>query len=205
MITSAEEFAFLRNSEHPEEYRRSATDTADLHVWLEVIDRFPDMRKCVARNKTVPVEVLSVLSRDPDIEVRRAVASRNKLSPELCRSMATDPDDSVRSSILFHRNTPIEILNQFALDPDEWMAQHARERLEMRKNMADTSNWLTKQAAARYLGCHEKRVELYIAAKKIRARMVTRPGITPIFLLNPVDLFALKIWLDNGPGYEPYG
>ena len=83
MIASAEEFVELRRSERQEEYLRAAWESAPREVWLEVIQRFPDMRFWVAQNKTMPVEVLAVLARDPDPRVRSIVAMKNRLTNEL--------------------------------------------------------------------------------------------------------------------------
>ncbi len=56
MINSADDFVRLRCSEDRNEYERAAWDEAPLEVWLDVIERFPDMRFWVACNKTVPME-----------------------------------------------------------------------------------------------------------------------------------------------------
>ncbi len=83
MITSAEEFVSLRQSENQEFYLQAATDSASNEVWLDVIARFPQMKRWVAQNKTVSLEILEVLAQDPDAEIRTAVAMKNKLSPQL--------------------------------------------------------------------------------------------------------------------------
>ena len=56
VITSAEEFVQLRTSRNPDEYHRAAHEEASVETWLDVIERFPDMRSWVAHNKTVPLE-----------------------------------------------------------------------------------------------------------------------------------------------------
>lgn len=61
MIRSAEEFVALRDSEIKVEYDRSAMEEAPIAVWHEVIEKFPDHRRWVAHNKTVPVEILEML------------------------------------------------------------------------------------------------------------------------------------------------
>ena len=73
MIDSADEFVRLRRSDDPAEYGRAARDEASTETWLEVIDRYPDMRFWVAQNKTVPLEVLEILRQDPDERVRSMV------------------------------------------------------------------------------------------------------------------------------------
>jgi hypothetical protein len=128
MIHSAEQFVSLRSSTNPEEYLRAARDEAPLAVWLEVISRFPDMRKWVAGNKTVPQEVLEILQRDPDPEVRTWVATKNKLSYESFALLANDPSYSVRSRIVYNKKIPSDILLQLENDPDPMIALTARTR-----------------------------------------------------------------------------
>jgi len=76
MIASTEEFLRLRTSEVPEEYWRAAHDEASEETWLEVIDRFPEMRFWVAQNKTVPLVVLEILRHDKESRVRSMVRSK---------------------------------------------------------------------------------------------------------------------------------
>ena len=91
MINSAEEFVRLRNSELPDEYRRAAHEEAPISVWHDVISRFPgSVRGWVAHNKAVPLEILKVLARDPEVSVRMTVASKRKLSPELFEVLSRD-------------------------------------------------------------------------------------------------------------------
>lgn len=58
MIDSAADFVRLRTSEIPGEQYRAAHDAAAVTVWRAVIEKYPDMREWVARNKTVPIEIL---------------------------------------------------------------------------------------------------------------------------------------------------
>ena len=69
MIESADEFVRLRLSDDPQEYGRAASDEAAEATWLDVIERFPDMRVWLAQNKTVPLTILEVLGEDPDERV----------------------------------------------------------------------------------------------------------------------------------------
>jgi hypothetical protein len=74
MIMSAQEFVELRTSVRQEDYLRAATDSAAPEVWVDVIQRFPEMKVWVAHNKTVPLEVLRLLASDSYPRVRFAVA-----------------------------------------------------------------------------------------------------------------------------------
>jgi hypothetical protein len=133
VIERAEEFVSLRRSKRREDYLRAATASANTEVWLDVIKRLPDMRVWVAHNKAVPIEVLSVLARDPDPDVRLAVAMKNKLSEELFSLLAKDVSDSVRARIARNKKTPIEILQQLAKDPCEIVSRQSSERVKRRK------------------------------------------------------------------------
>lgn len=124
MITSADEFAKLRTSESPEEQRQAAYDTAPMHVWRDVIERYPDLREWVALNKTIPLEILAELADDPDVTVRSTVAQKRKLSLELMRKLAKDPHEAVRHSIAYNRSTPPDVLELLVNDP--WPAVRER-------------------------------------------------------------------------------
>lgn len=107
---------------------RAAREIAPIEVWLEVIRRFPDMRFWVAQNKTVPVEVLAVLARDPDSRVRSMVAMKNQLTDDLFALLASDQDDSVRVRLAHNKNVPSEILMRLSRDQSAVVSAAARER-----------------------------------------------------------------------------
>lgn len=68
MIESADEFVRLRTSQDRAEYHRAAHDEATEATWIEVLERFPDMRVWVAHNKTVPLTILERLRHDSDVQ-----------------------------------------------------------------------------------------------------------------------------------------
>lgn len=129
MIESADEFARLRSSSNPDEYGRAAHDEAPLEVWMEVIRRYPDMRSWVAHNKTVPVEVLSLLARDSDEHVRSMVAMKRKLPPEILEYLADDNYEPVRLSVARHKNTPKRVLERLVHDQWSQVRDVVRDRL----------------------------------------------------------------------------
>ena len=129
MITSAEEFVKLRKSEKLEEYCRAADESATEEVWLDVIQKYPDMRKWVAHNKTVKGRVLEILSDDLDKEVRRQVARRRAAGEEILSKLAFDPDEIVRLTVLRNPKVSKEIIMQLAIDKSDYIKEKAKEKL----------------------------------------------------------------------------
>lgn len=109
MISSATEFARLRVSEDPAEQTRSTHQAADEKVWRAVIADTPELKVWVARNKTVPLEILRLLATDADPCVRREVAAKRKLDHALFAALAKDPDEIVRRAIGLNAKCPAEI------------------------------------------------------------------------------------------------
>nr|BFF03464.1 hypothetical protein GCM10020241_51390 [Streptoalloteichus tenebrarius] len=128
MIQSPEEFVRLRTSSSPDEYRRASQEHAPLEVWLEVVRNYPEMREWVARNKTVPLEILASLASDPDPRVRHAVAMKRGLSSEILNKLSNDEDASVRLQVALHPKAPKEILD--AMKNDSW--ERVREEVARR-------------------------------------------------------------------------
>jgi hypothetical protein len=129
-ISSADEFARLRRSEEPDDYRRAAQESASLEVWQEVVDRHPDLRRWVAHNKTVPLEILERLAADADSDVRWTVAMKRKASPAILRQLAADPEDAIRLRVANHRNTPESVLRLLTGDPWEEVREVSQRRLD---------------------------------------------------------------------------
>lgn len=118
VIKSAEEFIELRLSEEREDYWRAAHEALDDHVWYDLIEHYPDMRKWVAYHKAVPLEVLSILVHDEDPQVRSFVAMKNKLTEELLIILARDTQDSIRLHVARHKHATREVLE--LLSRDSW-------------------------------------------------------------------------------------
>ena len=129
MITSAEEFVFLREHEDPESYRRAATEDAPEAVWEAVIETYPEMRFWVIHNKTVPLTILKRLARDSAVCIRAAVADKRKLDRELFDLLSKDVDESVRQRIAYNKKTPLDVLEQLSTDTSDLVASVAKDRL----------------------------------------------------------------------------
>jgi hypothetical protein len=129
MIQSAAEFIRLRTSSAKADYDRAATDEAPLEVWRDLIKNHPDMKSWVAHNKTVPMEILDVLSTDRESDVRNAVARKRKLTKALFEKLARDADEGVRLAVAYNANTPDEVLRLLVDDSWDQVAAKAKARL----------------------------------------------------------------------------
>ncbi|MBZ9711821.1 HEAT repeat domain-containing protein [Deinococcus multiflagellatus] len=129
-IASAQEFLDLRNGTDPELYQRAAHGRASPEVWTAVMALDPEMKFWVARNKTVPPEVLTRLSSDPDPRVRWMVATRRACPPETLAQLANDPDESVRLRVAYNAKCPPALLVRLASDTEPEVARVARSRLK---------------------------------------------------------------------------
>lgn len=132
MINSAEEFIALRSSDLKSEYDRAAMEEAPISVWREIIINYPNYRRWVSHNKTVPLEILEELCIF-DSTIRQSVARKRKLSPAMFEMLSKDVSDVVRVAIAANRKTPIAILERLLTDKDEDVASVARLNLNERK------------------------------------------------------------------------
>jgi hypothetical protein len=130
MIESADQFVLLRTSEDIELYQRAANEPATEDIWQEIIRRYPDMRVWVARNKTVPLNILEILSHDENADVRYAVAMKRKSSQDILQRLAQDPDESVRLRVALNPKTPKVLLEQLLHDKWSRVVEEAKNRLE---------------------------------------------------------------------------
>jgi hypothetical protein len=146
MIFSAEEFVRLRTSERREEYRRAAHEEATLDVWHDIVVRFPDMRRWVAHNKTVPLEILRKLACDEDWRVRRMVASKRKLDRALFEFLSRDEHQAVRTTVAANAKVPRDILDTLCLDAIAFVRDAARRIRDVRFPPAGSIAAIGRQA-----------------------------------------------------------
>ncbi len=132
VILSADEFVRLRRSRLKSDYNRAAYDCAANEVWHDVIARFPEMKIWVVHNKTVPGEILEMLSVDEDAEVRIAVAMKRRTPPEVLLRLAGDSEFGVRMAVACNRKAPLSALRSLSMDSDERVATEAGRRMAER-------------------------------------------------------------------------
>ena len=135
MIRSASEFLALRSSRITEEYWRAAHDTASEEVWIELIEKYPDMRFWVAHNRTIPLRIIKMLSEDKDTNVRCRIADKHTTDPSILLALVHDREASVRMRVALNKKTPAHILR--GLLNDEWdsIVAVAQKRLDDRDHI----------------------------------------------------------------------
>ncbi len=129
MIKSPEEFIRLRTSEIKAEYDRATHDTADISTWTKLINNHPDYKQWVIHNKTVPIEILEILTLDNDPNVRSAVAKKRKINDKIFEALSTDKDEGVRHSLIYNSGLTIEKLKQINTTDSDWLTGQLRQRL----------------------------------------------------------------------------
>jgi hypothetical protein len=129
MIESAEKFIQLRDSDNPEDYNRSARDSASMDTWLELINNYPDYQEWVAHNKTIPDTIIELLSNSLSTRVRAIIASKRKTPTHILEKLSKDIEDSVRRSIVYNPKTPTYILTSMLQDNWQLIANKAKDRL----------------------------------------------------------------------------
>ena len=134
MIKSADDFVKLRTSEIKEEYDRSTHDTADISTWTEVIEKYPDYKEWVIHNKTVPIEILELLTSDENPNIRSAVARKRKINEKIFETLSRDRDENVRYALMCNTNLTIDKLKQIEIAGSDWLTNQLNERIKELKN-----------------------------------------------------------------------
>jgi hypothetical protein len=134
MISSAEEFVRLRSSEIMIEYLQAAHDSADIQVWLEVIEKYPEFQKWVAHNKSIPEEIIVLLSESFDARVRSTIADKRKTPGYILQKLSRDSDEGVRLRVAYNAKVSKEILVTLLDDPWERVVETATKKLFQRNS-----------------------------------------------------------------------
>ena len=133
MINTTSEFIKLRNSDIPAEYNRTGIEEAPIDVWMELIENHPDMKVWVARNKSIPMEIINILSLDNDPVIRDAISSKYPLDIEIYQLFSKDADEGIRAKLTYNKGLPLFILKDMAKnDPSEFVRTEAKSRYDKR-------------------------------------------------------------------------
>jgi hypothetical protein len=202
-ITSAEEFYQLRTSDLEPEYSRAAEEPASIAVWKDVVARFPEMREWVAYNKTAPIEILEVLSRDRDERVRGMVATRRKLDRSLFERLATDRSPWVRRSIATNGKAPFDVRASLIWDKDPDVLREAHRALSVCKPTHEELEHPREleENDRSFFGWLDREIEMALAATEYRSfedpfgYLCGKEGPLPV-LVGPLFSQSLKdLWL----------
>lgn len=126
MISSAQEFKRLRESDIQAEYSRAANEEASIETWLEVLDQYPDLAFWVAQNKTIPIEVLQLLADYQDLNVRNMVARKRKIDTVIFNKLKDDPDTAVRHALMCNSKLTDEQKRRIKTSDSKWLCDKAR-------------------------------------------------------------------------------
>lgn len=136
MIKTAEEFKYLRSSENLDEQRRAGVEEASIETWQEVINKYPELKEWVIYNKTIPLEILDKLSKDPNPGIRSEVARKRKINLEIFDRLKNDQDENVKLSLLYNRKLTEEQKDQINTTGSIW---YQRQVFQKRKLASDSN------------------------------------------------------------------
>lgn len=129
MIRTPEEFKFYLESEDEREHAK-ANDSASDEVWFAILEKYPELAREVALNKTLPMSVLERLSINKSVEVRWGVAMKRGIGKPIFDRLARDPNATVRHRIACNPKAPHDVLELLSFDHDELVSAAARKRLK---------------------------------------------------------------------------
>ncbi|MGS2871677.1 hypothetical protein [Enterobacter huaxiensis] len=133
MINSPEEFIELRNSDVSAKYNRTGTEEAPISVWNDLIEKHPEMRVWVARNRTIPREIIGRLSKDNDPIVRDAICSKYPLDMDIYLLLSKDSDEGIRARLTYNKGLPLAILKEMSEnDPSDFVRSQALDKYKQR-------------------------------------------------------------------------
>lgn len=130
MITSAIEFIKLRESDDLTEQYRASHEEADLKIWIEVIENYPDFKTWVIHNKTIQIEILELLSKDINPNVRSAVARKRKINEKIITELSKDIDENVRFALMSNTKLNLEELKLIKVDDSVWLQQELNNKIK---------------------------------------------------------------------------
>jgi hypothetical protein len=130
MIQSAKEFIALRSSQDLVEQKRATHDEAPLSVWQEIIAKYPEYKIWVVRNKTVPLEILELLSKDNDAQVRSEIASKRKINDSIISVLSKDEHENVRYALMLNKSLTKQQLQQIEIKDSAWLQEKCTEIMQ---------------------------------------------------------------------------
>ena len=139
MITTAEEFVRLRDSNDLTEQERASNEFADINVWLDVIEIFPKYKVWVIHNKEVQIEVLELLSKDLNPNIRSAVSRKRKINKIIKRNLSQDCDENVRFALMSNTKLTMDELKEIKVVDSLWLTEKLYERIRNTQDLIDST------------------------------------------------------------------
>ncbi len=127
MIKSADEFIRLRQSEDLNEQHRAGHEEADINIWYEIIQRYPEYKTWIIHNKTIPLEILELLAKDRDPKIRGDVARKRKINDTIFHLLSMDDDENVRYGLMCNTKLTIEKKKSIKVDDSTWLKKKFEE------------------------------------------------------------------------------
>ena len=127
MIKTADEFIKLRQSEDKVEQIRAGHETAEINVWHDVIKNYPEYKRWVIYNKTIPIEILELLSLDLNPNVRSEVARKKKINDKIFDLLSVDPDENVRYALMCNTKLTLDKKRAIKTEDSEWLVKQFAE------------------------------------------------------------------------------
>jgi hypothetical protein len=131
MIKDCAEFMKLRESDNLDDQYRAGHDEADVKVWLDIIENYPEFKKWVVNNKTIQIEVLEILCIDKDSNIRAEVARKRKINDKIFSVLSHDSDENVRYALMCNTKLTIDKKRTIKVNDSKWLAEKLN---EMEKN-----------------------------------------------------------------------
>jgi leucine rich repeat (LRR) protein len=128
VIENPQVFRQLWMSGNPMLRHRLTHDEAPLEVWRAVIASLPEARETVAKNKSLPGELLVVLAADEDRRVREEVAGRRGLPRAAQAILVRDAETLVRHRLAFNRSLDQDLRLQLREDAEAMVRDAAATR-----------------------------------------------------------------------------
>jgi intein/homing endonuclease len=130
MIKTAEEFIRLRQSELKDDQERATSEPADLNVWIDVINKYPEFKTWVIHNKTIQIEILETLVNDKDANVRCDIARKRKINESIFNTLSIDSDENVRHALISNTALTIEQLKKINVDNSAWLTNAVYDKIK---------------------------------------------------------------------------
>jgi hypothetical protein len=99
-----------------------------------VIEKYPNYKEWVIHNKTVPLEILELLTSDENSTIRSAVARKRKINEKIFETLSRDKDENVRYALMCNTNLTIDQLKQIEIADSDWLTNQLNERIKELKN-----------------------------------------------------------------------